>query len=332
MKKIILTIGMMILITDRVWSAFENISWGARPMGMGGAFTAIASDANTLFWNPAGMTQIEGEETSFMFARPYEGLSDVNLKMNCFTYVHSLNDSAIGIGWTNFSSLRYREDAWIFSYAYSYRCKTVEEERSQFDMDAHLRSIGISHETTKRKGLLKSTEPTLPSKFSIGLNFKCLNHGYELDEDIKNDPIFIDSSSKAVFGLDVGILYLPNAITSFGFSAQNIFNSDIGLKEEDTIPQELRVGAAFKTPNAIPALDVSLRDDVINIHFGAEIPIIPEVLVGRCGLNLNGSSVGIGYTRYLHKASWFTIDYACVIPFYFEEITTTHSISTMIRF
>ncbi len=29
--------------------------YGARPMGMGGAFTAIADDANAAYWNPAGM-------------------------------------------------------------------------------------------------------------------------------------------------------------------------------------------------------------------------------------------------------------------------------------
>ncbi|MDR2772671.1 MAG: conjugal transfer protein TraF [Elusimicrobiota bacterium] len=31
--------------------------WGIRPMGMGGAFTAIADDENAIFYNPAGITQ-----------------------------------------------------------------------------------------------------------------------------------------------------------------------------------------------------------------------------------------------------------------------------------
>lgn len=31
---------------------------GARAMGMGGAFTAVADDASAVFWNPAGLAQL----------------------------------------------------------------------------------------------------------------------------------------------------------------------------------------------------------------------------------------------------------------------------------
>lgn len=34
---------------------FMKIGVGARPVGMGGAYTAVADDANALFWNPAGL-------------------------------------------------------------------------------------------------------------------------------------------------------------------------------------------------------------------------------------------------------------------------------------
>jgi hypothetical protein len=36
---------------------FLKIGVGARALGFGGAFTAVADDASTLFWNPAGMVQ-----------------------------------------------------------------------------------------------------------------------------------------------------------------------------------------------------------------------------------------------------------------------------------
>jgi len=35
--------------------SFMKIGVGARPVGMGGAYTAVADDANALFWNPAGL-------------------------------------------------------------------------------------------------------------------------------------------------------------------------------------------------------------------------------------------------------------------------------------
>ncbi|NCQ19562.1 MAG: UPF0164 family protein, partial [Ignavibacteria bacterium] len=38
---------------------FLKISAGARPMSMGETFVAVANDVNTLYWNPAGITNID---------------------------------------------------------------------------------------------------------------------------------------------------------------------------------------------------------------------------------------------------------------------------------
>ena len=46
---------------------------GARPMGMGGAFTAIANDSNAIFWNPAGMVQVPKMELSGFLAPMLNG-------------------------------------------------------------------------------------------------------------------------------------------------------------------------------------------------------------------------------------------------------------------
>ncbi|WP_408954715.1 hypothetical protein [Natroniella sp. ANB-PHB2] len=37
---------------------------GARPLGMGGAFVSVADDVNAIYWNPAGLTNIEGYEAA----------------------------------------------------------------------------------------------------------------------------------------------------------------------------------------------------------------------------------------------------------------------------
>ena len=39
---------------------FLKIGVGARAMGLGGSFTAIANDVSTLYWNPAGITNLQG--------------------------------------------------------------------------------------------------------------------------------------------------------------------------------------------------------------------------------------------------------------------------------
>jgi long-subunit fatty acid transport protein len=54
-------------ISDEFGGSPIPIGAGARPLGMGGAFTAIADDATANTWNPAGMAQLERPEMSASF-------------------------------------------------------------------------------------------------------------------------------------------------------------------------------------------------------------------------------------------------------------------------
>ncbi len=76
MKKYILMIVVMILAVAVEAKTNENagtcvgqflkIGVGARPCGMGEAFSAVADDVNAIYWNPAGLMQIRGKEGTFM--------------------------------------------------------------------------------------------------------------------------------------------------------------------------------------------------------------------------------------------------------------------------
>lgn len=49
-----------------VGAAFLKIEGGSRPAGLGGAFTGLANDINTIFWNPAGLTAVQDRELTAM--------------------------------------------------------------------------------------------------------------------------------------------------------------------------------------------------------------------------------------------------------------------------
>ncbi|MDI6794844.1 MAG: PorV/PorQ family protein [bacterium] len=46
-------------------SSLLKIGIGARPAGLGGAFTALSDDINGLHWNPAGLGRFQGKELAF---------------------------------------------------------------------------------------------------------------------------------------------------------------------------------------------------------------------------------------------------------------------------
>lgn len=55
---------------------FLDIPVSARAVGMGNTFSAVANDASTLFWNPAGMENIQGGE---IYASYVSWPADINL-------------------------------------------------------------------------------------------------------------------------------------------------------------------------------------------------------------------------------------------------------------
>ena len=94
--------------------AFVDVGYGVRPMGMGGAFTAVSDDPNTAYWNPAGLLKVKYSGISLMYTK----------QMNLIPYYFSTfqmkitDDQAVG------AALMYNGDdvysEFSFSGAYSY--------------------------------------------------------------------------------------------------------------------------------------------------------------------------------------------------------------------
>jgi len=76
---------------------FLKIGVGARAQGMGGAFTALANDASTLYWNPAGIARIANMEMIFSYTNWF---TDINHSFFGFVY-NAGSLGSIGISLTS---------------------------------------------------------------------------------------------------------------------------------------------------------------------------------------------------------------------------------------
>jgi hypothetical protein len=67
MKKYNLSLIIFGLIIGAAQSSAQvDLQLGARPQGMGGAYVALADDANAVYWNPAGLALTRGGDVQFM--------------------------------------------------------------------------------------------------------------------------------------------------------------------------------------------------------------------------------------------------------------------------
>src|SRR3989339_1100073 len=75
-RKYIILFSLMLIITPNLYSAFENTFSGARPYGMGNAYTGLSDDIQGIFYNPAGLSQVRHSELITYYGKPFMGLDD----------------------------------------------------------------------------------------------------------------------------------------------------------------------------------------------------------------------------------------------------------------
>ena len=52
----------ILLLLSTLLSQYDQLFVGTRPLSMGGAFIAVADDANAITWNPAGLPGLRRTE------------------------------------------------------------------------------------------------------------------------------------------------------------------------------------------------------------------------------------------------------------------------------
>ncbi len=140
-----------------VSSSPNPVGSGARAMGMGGAFIAIADDATAASWNPAGLIQLEKPELSIVgayFSRKEEFSSsshpeidntgevdDVNINYFSAAYpFHYYRNIVVSINYQ-----RLFEFKRSFDYRYDYSSEGADLlQDKRFSQDGHVGALGLA--------------------------------------------------------------------------------------------------------------------------------------------------------------------------------------------
>ncbi len=314
-KRIVaLTLVLLFHFSSLSHAAFLNTEWGARPSGMGGAFTAIADDSNAPLFNPAGIVQVQWNEFSATYANLYSGetlyagndTTSLSQSYIAFAARPIPRVGSLAFSWASFNASHlYREDTLALTYA---------------------RNLGDFF-------------PELDNSLAVGVNLKYLRHSVSLDDFTASDPVFAGGDSAGAATVDVGVLYKPQEGPLTGWrvalAGKNLTRPDVGFQVKDPVPAEIRTGVAYQAKNLpwlVPSLDISRRDDITRVSGGAESWLFKNSLGLRGGGNSDEGSAGLSYYQALGKRYGVRFDYGFTLPFFIEGTSGSHRLALVLYF
>ena len=231
---------------------YLQIPMGARATGMGEAFSGIADDTEAMYYNPAGLTQVDGTAASFMHMQGFGGINYEHLAVAAPAENLGIDVwGTVGISYTNVNMDNVQRSVsnvadtvdypsgsgWIgnpgdFSQAYW-------DHNFQFGYSASVFGLSYAWQATK--------------SFSLGATAKYMHE--ELDDKNGNG-----------FAADMGMFINSPLMPGIG---AGLVLQNVGVSPLDgPLPMQLRTGLGYKidhpfSPSYYPVDDLNLGLDIV---------------------------------------------------------------------
>ena len=181
---------------------YDQLFVGTRPLSMGGAFIAVADDANTISWNPAGLPGLRRTE----FTTTYADLYAMGITQSYMGFVKPFSDRvALGFDWSNIGfddkELLYAENKMNLAigvqphrkFSFGITLKYLMRDM-QLDGTSYGKSSGVGYDA----GIL--IQPLKNLKLGVGL--------YDLGG---TQVAYKDKTNETILGqaFKLGISYMP---------------------------------------------------------------------------------------------------------------------------
>ena len=295
---------------------------GARALGMGSAFVAIADDATATYWNPAGLTKVKKHSFSAMYADTFSTgdgnwLSRGLVSYNFLNYVYQIEDiGSLGLSWIRLGVDDIPRTTFIDlnnnGILGDFQDKNGNGIKDEGELYIDKPEIAEYFSNTDN-ALLVSYARQVHAMVSVGGNLKILNQA-------------IFENTGTGFGIDIGLIAEPYEGLRVGAMLLDATGTQIRWDTPETPtftrPRRLRFGTAyhFTVPRlGKGAIGLDIETDQadleegsdgggIVLRTGAEYWLFDTVAL-RGGWNGHGLSAGAGLHVKVNAMSFF-INYA----------------------
>ena len=270
-KLLYVTIGLLFSVAAAHAGSVDTYGIGAKATALGGAYSAYADDPYAVYYNPAGLSQIEGKVFSIgtMFLDP-------TIKMSDFT-----------VGNTNHGSFEDKSDVLVvpnmgyaqkinsqFSFGIALYAPWGLELEWDKDIAKNPGAQNAYHSYYMRYGITPGLAYKVNDKFSIGMGVTigkseagvdAIEYGLfdvqcELEDDVN-------------YSYNLGLMYKPIETVTFGLTYRSETDTDFegdieskdipgGYKGKATLeynhPQQIQAGVRYQ-----PHEQLSLECDVV---------------------------------------------------------------------
>lgn len=310
------------LSADRYSCEFLNIGAGARALGLGGAFVAVADDSTAAYWNPAGLCQQEGRELTLMHAARFSRLATYD----CIGYAQSLPIGTVGINWLRF------------------RVGDIPRFPEPEGTPGQRKNSPVFRPSAKPEGYFSNSENALFLSFGRGFAVN-ITPGLQLTKtwalvgvggSLKMLSQTLDNYRGRGIGLDLGFLFRMDAGSlvahegvgdlSLGLNIQDIGTKiqwNTASQHEDALPTNFRLGIAYWLVAGNHDLTAALDKDTI-YNSAARLGVeywYRNTMALRIGVKNADLSVGFGIRK-----GPFAVDYAYLK----QEIAGSHQLSASV--
>lgn len=319
--------GLLLLLTMFfVVSTDDAFAQSARSRGMGGAFIGLSDDESATFYNPAGLSQIQGREASLQAKVNERDVFDwTSLAFTGHIYEDNV-ESKFSI--TDYLEHNILEEPIPRRPKYSYGVAYTEDHRSKEFGDL----VGGEYLGTTRD--VKDLQLAFGTRFPIARRMLAREQLYggiklrfvNVDRYIKS---LQQHSKKDTISLGIGLMYHYNDRLTGGLTVDNLVQ-DVDGNNASRDGVSLNLGTAFKitkgtvvSADAINITNTAKANDQ-QYRVGVEKKFIENDLTMRMGA-LNGTlTLGFG----MHVLPNIRVDYA----YYDGEIVSEHHVGAHVTF